>query len=80
MSKEARVQQRANIKDGQKYLSIMNDCLLNGEVLVIEGQKLIAKKVGVSASQLEESEVLMIEKGLGNHLMMIQSQLRSKVK
>ena len=58
----------------------MSEYLLNGEVLIIEGQKLIAKKVGLSGNQLEESEMLMIEKGLGNHLMMLQSQLRSKVK
>lgn len=58
----------------------MTEYLLNSEVLIIEGQKLLAKKVGLGANQLEDSEVFMIEKGYGNHLMMIQSQLRSKIK
>lgn len=80
LSKEARVQFRANAKDSAKYLALMNEYLLNGEALIIDGQKLIAKKVGLQDNQLEESEVLMIEKGLGNHLMMLQSQLRAKVK
>lgn len=58
----------------------MSEYLLNGEVLVIEGQKLLAKKVGLTGNTLEDSEVLMIQKGFGDHLMMIQSQLRSKIK
>ena len=80
MTKDARVQQRANIKDSKKYLEVMSEYLLNGEVLVIEGQKLLAKKVGLTGNTLEDSEVLMIQKGFGDHLMMIQSQLRSKIK
>lgn len=33
----------------------MNEYLLNGEALVIEGQKLLAKKVGLSEKKLEDS-------------------------
>jgi hypothetical protein len=31
----------------------MNEYLLNGEALIIEGQKLLAKKIGLSDNQLE---------------------------
>jgi hypothetical protein len=58
----------------------MNDYLLNGEALVIDGQKLLAKKVGLSDKKLEDSELLMMERGLGNHMLMLQSQLRAKIK
>ncbi len=80
LTKDARVQQRANIKDNAKYLAIMNEYLMNGEALIIEGQKLLARKVGLTDRQLEESEVFMIQNGLGGQLMMIQSQLRAEVK
>jgi hypothetical protein len=53
---------------------------MNGEALIIEGQKLLARKVGLTDRQLEDSEVFMIQNGLGGQLMMIQSQLRAEVK
>jgi hypothetical protein len=31
----------------------MNEYLLNGEALIIEGQKLLSKKIGLSDNQLE---------------------------
>lgn len=55
ITKDARIQQRENIKNHEKYLQIMNEYLLNGEALVIEGQKLLAKKVGLSEKKLEDS-------------------------
>ena len=58
----------------------MNEYLMNGEALIIEGQKLLARKVGLTDRQLEDSEVFMIQNGLGGQLMMIQSKLRAEVK
>lgn len=58
----------------------MNEYLNNGEALIIEGQTLLAKKLGLPDKKLEESELVMMERGLGNHMLMIQSQLRAKVK
>jgi hypothetical protein len=46
------VQQRANLKDSAQYLKVMNEYLLNGEALIIDGQKLLAKKIGLSDNQL----------------------------
>lgn len=80
LTSNARKSQRESLKDNAKYLEIMNNYLLNGEALIIEAQKLVAKKLGLAENKLEESELLLIERGLGNHIMMLQSQLRGKVK
>ena len=77
---EARKQQRASSNDYPQYLKIMNEYLNNGEALIIEAQTLLAKKLGLPNKKLEESELVMMERGLGNHMLMIQSQLRAKVK
>lgn len=58
----------------------MNDYLLNSEALIVEAQKLLSKKVGLSENKLEESEMFLIERGLSQHMMMLQAQLRAKVK
>lgn len=58
----------------------MNEYLVNSEALIIEGQTLLAKKLGLPDKKLEESEILMMERGLGQHMLMLQSQLRGKIK
>lgn len=55
LTKDARVQQRANLKDNAKYLAVLNEYLMNGEALIIEGQKTLARKVGLTDRQLEDS-------------------------
>lgn len=40
----------------------------------------MGKKIGLGENKLEESELLMIERGLGNHMLVLQSQLRAKLK
>jgi DNA-binding transcriptional regulator YdaS (Cro superfamily) len=47
---------------------------------VIEGQKAIAKRLGVTPEKLEETENTLMEKGLAQNLLMIQSSLRTRVK
>ena len=54
--------------------------LTNTEVLIIDGQKAIANKLGIAAVKLEETENMLMERGLAQNLLMIQSNLRSKVK
>lgn len=54
--------------------------LTNTEVLVLEGQKAIAGKVGLTPQKLEESENTLMERGLAQNLLMIQSALRTRVK
>lgn len=58
----------------------MNEYLTNSEALIIEGQTLLAKKLGLPDKKLEESEIMMMERGLGQHMLMLQSQLRGKIK
>lgn len=77
---EARANQRANIKDDAKYLATINEYLLNFEALAIEGQRVLGKKIGLGDTKLEESELLMIDRGLGNNMLVLQSQMRAKLK
>ena len=49
-------------------------------MLILEGQKAIAGKLGISQAKVEESEINLMERGLANNILMIQSSLRSKVK
>ena len=58
----------------------MNEYLLNSEALIIEAQNLIAHKVGVEGKKLEESEIALMERGLAQNILMLQSQLRAKIK
>jgi hypothetical protein len=48
--------------------------------LAIEGQRVLGKKIGLGDTKLEESELLMIERGLGNNMLVLQSQMRAKLK
>lgn len=58
----------------------MNEYLLNSEALIIEAQNMLAGKVGVESKKLEESEIALMERGLANNILMLQSQLRAKIK
>jgi hypothetical protein len=58
----------------------MSEYLTNSEALIINSQKLIAEKVGVVGKKLEESEIALMERGLANNILMIQSSLRAKIK
>ena len=77
---DSRVKQREASKDFPKYLAVMNEYLNNSEALIIAGQGLISKKVGLGEKKLEESEVALMERGLAQNLLMIQSQLRARIK
>jgi hypothetical protein len=54
--------------------------LTNTEVLIVDAQKAIANKAGITTQKLEETENMLMERGLAQNLLMIQSSLRSKVK
>ena len=55
LTHDSRKKQREHFKDHSKYLSIMNEYLTNSEALIIAGQTLLAKKVGLGEKKLEES-------------------------
>lgn len=80
LTQEWRAKQRSVFKEPKKYIDTLIEYLTNTEVLVIEGQKAIAAKLGVTAKKLEETENTLMEKGLAQNLLMIQSALRTRVK
>lgn len=47
LTEEARVSQRKVFKDTEKYLAVLIEYLTNTEVLIKEGQKAVAAKVGI---------------------------------
>ena len=58
----------------------MNEYLTNSEALINDAQAMIAGKVGVSEKKLGESELFLMEKGLSQNLLMLQTGLRGKIK
>lgn len=80
LTQEWRARQRSVFKEPKKYIDTLIEYLTNTEVLVIEGQKAIAAKLGVTAKKMEETENTLMEKGLAQNLLMIQSALRTRVK
>lgn len=52
----------------------------NTEALILEAQKLVGVKVGLKDKKLEESEVALMERGLAQQILMLQSNLRARVK
>lgn len=80
ITEEARVEQRKLLNDPKKYLDFLNEYLNNTEALILEAQKLIGTKVGLKDKKLEESEVALMERGLAQQILMLQSNLRARVK
>lgn len=62
------------------YVNTIVEYLTNTEVLILEGQRALVKKLGLSQEKVEESEVHMMERGLAQTILLIQSGLRTKVK
>lgn len=80
ITEEARVEQRKILNEPKKYLNFLNEYLNNTEALILESQKLIGTKVGLKDKKLEESEVALMERGLAQQILMLQSNLRARVK
>lgn len=80
ITEEARVEQRKLLSEPKKYLDFLNEYLNNTEALILESQKLIGAKVGLKDKKLEESEVALMERGLAQQILMLQSNLRARVK
>lgn len=80
ITEEARVVQRTLLSEPKKYLDFLNEYLNNTEALILQAQKTIGAKVGLKDNKLEESEVALMERGLAQQILMLQSNLRAKVK
>ncbi len=80
ITEQARVTQRKLLSEPKKYLDFLNEYLNNTEALILQAQKTIGGKVGLQDNKLEESEVALMERGLAQQILMLQSNLRAKVK
>ena len=80
ITEQARVTQRKLLSEPKKYLDFLNEYLNNTEALILQAQKTIGAKVGLQDNKLEESEVALMERGLAQQILMLQSNLRAKVK
>ena len=80
ITEEARNAQRKLLNHPKQYLDYLNEYLNNTEALILEAQKSIGAKVGLQDKKLEESEVALMERGLAQQILMLQSNLRAKVK
>lgn len=80
LTNDSRIKQRKTLNDTKLYIESLMEYLTNTEVLVLEGQKAIAGKLGFTPQKLEESENALMERGLAQNLLMIQSALRTRVK
>ena len=80
LTADSRKKSRSLMNNPAEYYSSLNEYLNNTEALINEGQATLAKKVGINEKKLGESELFMMEKGMGQNLMMIQSGLRGKIK
>lgn len=54
--------------------------MTNSEVLILEGQRAIVKRLGLTQEKVEESEVFLMEKGLAQTILLLQSGLRTTIK
>lgn len=77
---EARSKQRKIPLESKEYVNSLVEYLTNTQVLILEGQKAICAKLGISPQKWEETEGMLMERGLAQNLLMIQSNLRTKVK
>lgn len=80
LTEEARAKQRPLASNPAKYLEALIEYLTNTEVLILEGQKAIGAKLNVSPQKIEEAEIALMERGLAQNILYIQSGLRSRVK
>jgi hypothetical protein len=80
LTDDARKRQRLLNPESKEYLDSLMEYLTNTEVLAIEGQKSIAGRLGVTPQKLEDTENVLMERGLAQNLLFIQSTLRTRVK
>lgn len=58
----------------------MQEYLINSEALMTDAQLSVALKLGVSLRKFEETETLLMERGLGNNLLAAQTIARSQMR
>ncbi|CAD8043222.1 unnamed protein product [Paramecium primaurelia] len=66
--------------DGAKYVQLLLDYVNDIENLLMKAQEEICKKIDISQQTLEQSEMLLMERGLGQHVFMLQASARQRIK
>lgn len=67
-------------QDKKKYIQIMMDHMNEIENLLMKAQEEICLKLGINQKQLEDSEMILIERGLAQHILMMQAAVRQRIK
>jgi len=62
------------------YYEQINSFFNNCESLLVQAQRQIYQNIGLDPSKWEMNEQTLIEKGMGQMLMMAQSGLRERIK
>lgn len=83
-TREARIKQRNSLEKPKEYLDIVSEFLTSSENLITDSQLAISIKLGISPNKFEETETLLMERGLMQNIMAIQTlgraQIREKLK
>lgn len=64
----------------EKYIQLINQDMEQVQELIMKAQDELCKKLNVTEQMLQDSEMLLMERGLGNHLFMLQASVLQKLK
>ena len=80
LTEETRKKQREIINNPKEYLAVMTEYLSLSEGLITDAQLSIVSKLGIPINKFEESETLLMERGLTHNILTIQTVARTKLK
>ncbi|KAL4432703.1 hypothetical protein ABPG74_011524 [Tetrahymena malaccensis] len=66
--------------DKKKYLFLMQENMNDIENMLMKAQEDICAKLGITQEILEKSEMCLMERGLGQHIFMMQATVRQRIK
>lgn len=64
----------------KEYLDIISEFLTTSENLITDSQLSISIKLGITPQKFEETETLLMERGLMQNIMAIQTMGRAQIK
>lgn len=66
--------------DKKAYMKYMNESMNDIENMLMKAQEDICAKLGITQEILEKSEMCLMERGLGQHIFMMQASVRQRIK
>lgn len=66
--------------DKKAYMKYMNESMNDIENMLMKAQEDICAKLGITQEILEKSEMCLMERGLGQHIFMMQATVRQRIK